>query len=370
MRLFYFLSVITIILTIVTGILVFIGYKIYPNKVLFFVIPIVGYFPLIGIIFRQFYKSRALEVFIGHFLFYYNYIILVSVFLLVIYLLGQALNKDLFAFFSNNQKIFSVFSLLFFISLSIVGRSNFKTLKKEHFNISLHKETSNSTLRLGFISDIHLNNIFNGDSLNKALNNMANDKVDIVLIGGDFVDNEPNRINDNIKEIISKYKFPKGIYAVLGNHEYYGGIDRNIDFIKESGIKLLRDEVLTINGLNIIGRDDKTNSNRKKLSSLLDGIENFPLIVLDHNPISIKESLENNVNLHLSGHTHNGQLFPLNHLVDHLNLNGYGHKKIETTHTIVSSGLGTWMIPYRIKSKSEYMIIDIDYFYNPKPTKS
>ncbi|MGB6127988.1 MAG: metallophosphoesterase [Psychrilyobacter sp.] len=370
MKLFYFLLVITTILTVVTGILVFIGYKIYPNKVLFFIIPIIGYFPLIGIIFGHFYKSRALEVFIGHFLFYYNYIILVSIFLLITYLLGRTLNKDLFVFLSNNQKKFYLFLLLFFTSLSIVGRHNFKTLKKEYFKISLNKKTSNSTLRLGFISDVHLNNIFNGDSLNKALKKMANDKVEIVLIGGDFVDNDPHRINDNIKEIISKYKFPKGIYAVLGNHEYYGGIDRSIDFIKESGIKLLRDEVLTINGLNIIGRDDKTNSNRKKLSSLLDGIEKFPLIVLDHNPISIKESLENNVNLHLSGHTHNGQLFPLNHLVDHLNLNGYGHKKIGTTHTIVSSGLGTWMIPYRIKSKTEYMIIDIDYFYNPKPTKS
>ncbi|MEI6858030.1 metallophosphoesterase [Psychrilyobacter sp.] len=234
----------------------------------------------------------------------------------------------------------------------------------------MHGKTSNSTLRLGFLSDTHLNSVFNGDSLDRALKKMSNDKVDIVLIGGDFVDNDPRRINGNIKEIISKYKFPKGIYAVLGNHEYYGGVDRNIHFIQESGIELLRDDILTINGLNIIGRDDKTNGSRKDLKSLLKGIEDSPLIVLDHNPKSIKESLENNVGLHLSGHTHNGQLFPMNHLVNYLYLNGYGHKKIKTTHTVVSSGLGTWMIPYRIKSKSEYIIIDIDYFYKPVSKKN
>lgn len=362
MRLFYFLAVIFIFLTVFTGTFMFVGYKIYQNKILFYIIPIIGYFPLIGIILGRIYKSKNLEIFTGHFLFYYNYMLLISLFLLIIYFLGQILGRDFFYFFSNNQKTFSFLSILLFMSLATVGRLNFINIKKEHFKISLYGETPNSTLRIGFISDIHLNSIFNGYNLNQALNKMVNEKVDIVLIGGDFVDNDSRRINDNIKKIISKYKFPNGIYAILGNHEYYGGIDRNISFIKESGIELLRDNILTINGLNIIGRDDKTNIKRKQLKSLINGIEDLPLIVLDHNPISIKESLENDVDLHLSGHTHNGQLFPMNYLVDYIYLNGYGHKKIKSTHTVVSSGLGTWMIPYRIKSKSEYMIIDIDYF--------
>jgi len=369
MRLFYFLSVIFFILTIITGIFMFIGYKIYPNKLLFFIVPTIGYFPLIGIIFGRLYKSSNLEIFTGHFLFYYNNMILISIFLLIVYLLGQTLNKDLFYFLSNKKKTFTLFTILFFIILAIIGRSNFTNIKKEYFNISFDEEIPNSTLKLGFISDLHLNSVFNGDSLDRVLEKMTDDKVDLVLIGGDFVDNDPYRINDNIKKIISKYNFPKGIYSILGNHEYYGGIDRNIDFIKDSGIKLLRDDILTINNINIIGRDDKTNINRKNLKSLLNKIEDPHIIVLDHNPKSIKESLKNNIDLHLGGHTHNGQLFPINHLVNYLNLNGYGYKKINKTHTIVSSGLGTWMIPYRIKSKSEYIIIDIDYFYNPIPKK-
>lgn len=370
MKLFYFLSVIFFILTIVTGIFLFIGYKIYPNKLLFFIVPTIGYFPLIGIIFGRIYKSKTLEIFTGHFLFYYNNLILISVFLLIIYLLGQSLNKDLFYIISHNRKIFTLFIILFFVSLSIIGRSNFKNIKKEYFNISFDGKTPNSTLRLGFISDIHLNNIFNGDSLDHALEKMTVDKVDLVLIGGDFVDNDPHRIDDNIKNIISKYNFPKGIYSILGNHEYYGGVDRNIDFIKDSGIKLLRDDILTIDNISIVGRDDKTNRNRKNLKSLLSKIKDPHIIVLDHNPKSIEEGLKNNIDLHLGGHTHNGQLFPMNHLVNYLNLNGYGYKKINKTHTIVSSGLGTWMIPYRIKSRSEYMIIDIDYFYNSTSKKN
>ncbi len=130
MRLFYFLTIIFISLTIITGIFMFTGYKMYPNKLLFFIIPIIGYFPLIGIIFGRIYKSRSLEIFTGHFLFYYNYMILVSLFLLVAYFLGQALGKDFFTFLSNNQKFFTFFSILFFLSLTIISRSNFVNIKK------------------------------------------------------------------------------------------------------------------------------------------------------------------------------------------------------------------------------------------------
>ena len=84
-------------------------------------------------------------------------------------------------------------------------------------------------------------------------------------------------------------------------------------------------------------------------------------IVVDHNPHSIKESEENKIDLQLSGHTHNGQLFPFNYLVNKLYANSKGHKKFGSTHTFVSTGLGTWMIPYRIASKSELIILKLKF---------
>ncbi|MGL5949935.1 MAG: metallophosphoesterase, partial [Cetobacterium sp.] len=83
------------------------------------------------------------------------------------------------------------------------------------------------------------------------------------------------------------------------------------------------------------------------------------VVVVDHNPKSLSEIQNEKIDLYLSGHTHRGQIFPFNLIVDRMYLNPKGYKKIGETNTYVSSGLGTWLIPYRIGSRSEMLIFDI-----------
>jgi predicted MPP superfamily phosphohydrolase len=110
---------------------------------------------------------------------------------------------------------------------------------------------------------------------------------------------------------MERLKATYGVYAIPGNHDYYAGIDRALDYLGHHGITVLRDQSAVVgNRIRIIGRDDITNKNRKPLALLMDTLNtDLPAIVLDHQPQSLNESVENHVALHLSGHTHNGRSF-------------------------------------------------------------
>ena len=252
---------------------------------------------------------------------------------------------------------FHIFIIFTLSILSFWGYKNFKNIDIKNYDISEILIQKEQGLKFAFISDVHLNGKFDGSKLRLAFDKMKNEKVELLLIGGDFLDNSYKSVTDDIKSIIDESKFKHGIYLVLGNHEYYGGIDENIEYIKSLGINILRDESVEIEGITIVGRDDRYNKNRKSLNELLKNIdENNSVIVIDHNPQSLEELGNEKVDLYLSGHTHKGQIFPFNLVVDYMYENSGGYRKIGDTHTYVSSGLGTWMIPYRIGSSSQIMI--------------
>ncbi|MGI2027612.1 hypothetical protein [Endozoicomonas acroporae] len=94
-----------------------------------------------------------------------------------------------------------------------------------------------------------------------------------------------------------------------------------------------------------------------------------PIIVFDHNPVSIPESIENKADLQVSGHTHAGQFFPYNLILRRMYPNVVGHKVIDGLHTIVSAGVGVgwwkivgpWQMPYRFGTSGQINIIDVSF---------
>jgi predicted MPP superfamily phosphohydrolase len=113
----------------------------------------------------------------------------------------------------------------------------------------------------------------------------------------------------------------------------------------------------------IIGRDDKQgNSFRKSLEELV--IQTNPsqaLFLLDHEPYDLSQAEKNGIDLQLSGHTHYGQLWPINRIVDYIFEVGYGYKQKGNTHIYVSSGLGLWGPPFRIGTQSELVVFNIHF---------
>ena len=140
-----------------------------------------------------------------------------------------------------------------------------------------------------------------------------------------------------------------------------------IDELKKNNVKILEDESETVaGGFCLIGRQDRSEAERggrrltmQELTKDLDP-DKFS-VVLDHQPNDYQNQTTAEVDLVLSGHTHGGQLFPLNKVGEWIGANDktYGLEKRNKTNFIVTSGLSDWAIKFKTGTKSEFVVIDI-----------
>ena len=153
---------------------------------------------------------------------------------------------------------------------------------------------------------------------------------------------------------------PMGVYASLGNHDMYREEAAIVKQLKADGVKVLADETVNVDDkLWIIGRLDNHAFKRMETKDLMPSTLDKPVILLDHEPNEVEKNVQLPIDLQLSGHTHNGQIFPANFIVHFANRLGYGHERINNTDVIVSSGYGFWGMPFRLGSQSEVWVIDL-----------
>jgi hypothetical protein len=225
------------------------------------------------------------------------------------------------------------------------------------------------TLRIAAVSDIHLGSIIRKRSIKKLSGMLDELKPDLVLLLGDIVDGELGPVlRGDLLQYFTCPKCTDGLYAITGNHEFIGGGDRTIPYIESKGIRILKDEVVTLEGgIQLIGRIDRDSRRfygreRMPLDSLITKVDKSkPVILLDHQPFHLAESADKGVDIELSGHTHNGQIWPLNYLTAKIYELSYGYLKKGNTHFIVSSGYGLWGPRVRLGSRSEVLLINITF---------
>ncbi len=256
-------------------------------------------------------------------------------------------------------------SMVVIILLMIAGNYKFNHPQKVELSINSNKQNIGKELKIVAISDVHIGTSIDNKRLAKYVQLINKEKPDLVLIAGDLIDRSIETvIRNNMEEELNKIIAPLGVYAVLGNHEYYtGNLKAVTEFYKNSNITLIRDTTLMITeNLFLVGRDDSSNSRRLSISQLTKSIpKNASSILLDHQPREINEVATSHIDLQISGHTHKGQIFPGNFIVKNVFELPYGFKKINNTHFYVSSGLGIWGPQYRIGSQSEYVVIRFEY---------
>lgn len=238
------------------------------------------------------------------------------------------------------------------------------------YEISLPKKTEGvSTMRIAAVSDIHLGSIIRKRSIRKLSSILEEIKPDAVFLLGDIIDGELGPVlRGDLLKYFTGPDTRDGLYAITGNHEYIGGADRTIPYIESSGIRILRDEMIVLpGGIQVAGRLDRDSQRylsekRMPVGKLIENADHsFPLILLDHQPLQLGEAADNGIDLQLSGHTHKGQLWPLNYLIDKIYEVGYGHRKIGNTHVIVSSGFGLWGPRVRTSGRSEVIQVDLEF---------
>lgn len=273
---------------------------------------------------------------------------------------------DLFRLFNREFKY--SFHTALFLTLSILsyGYYNYRHPKTKVINIVINKQAvhNEQPLKVVSISDIHLGYGTDKKQLKQYVEMINAQKPDLILIGGDLIDNSVVPLYaEKMMEELAELKAPLGTYMVPGNHEYISGIRKSIQFINETPIRLLRDEIVTLPGnLQIIGRDDRINYSRATLQELVKKADpTKPIILLEHQPYNLSETEQANIDLQFSGHTHRGQVWPLSLITDYMFDQSYGYRKWGNSHIYVSSGLSLWGPPFRIGTDSEIIVFNITW---------
>lgn len=237
-----------------------------------------------------------------------------------------------------------------------------------HYELEVPKACGDGRkeLRIAAASDIHLGAMVGNRHLVRMARIMERLKPDVILLAGDVLDDslEPF-LRENMAESMKQLKAPLGVYASLGNHEYYGGHIR--EYIREMdkvGVRVLTDQVEDVEGsFYIAGRKDRAAEQanlggRMSVGQLLSEADlSKPVILLDHQPYALQTAADAGADLMLSGHTHRGQMAPAHLVTRRLFELDWGYLKKGAMHVIVSSGYGLWGPPVRLGSRSE--IIDI-----------
>lgn len=246
----------------------------------------------------------------------------------------------------------------------IAGIINFRTIRTSEYNISIPAKSSGlKELKIAFVADFHLDSKTSIRFVKRFKRKIDEIKPDLMVFGGDLVEGDRGDgsvvpVAREIAEIVTKY----GVYGVLGNHEYYYGQEKG-NFYTEAGIKMLADTAEILDrSFTLAGRKDSHFSGRKSLDEVLRlCTDSLPVILVDHRPTEIPEVSRSRADIQLSGHTHNGQMFPINLITGSVYPLSWGYRKIGNTHFFVTSGIRLWGPPVRTTGKSEIMVINISF---------
>ena len=254
--------------------------------------------------------------------------------------------------------------------LLLIGHINAILPRIVTLHLSVPRKASRlDHLNIVAVSDVHLGTIVNKSRFDQIVDRINRLAPDVVLLPGDIVDEDiAPVIRQNLGESLRNIRSRYGVFGVTGNHEHIGGAERACEYLVAHGITMLRDQnVKVADSFFLIGREDRSSvtfggNPRKKLSDLMESVDKtYPTILMDHQPFRLSEAEDLNIDLQISGHTHYGQLWPINYIVDRIYELAWGYKKKGNTQYYVSCGVGTWGPPVRIGNRPEIVQLQIQF---------
>ncbi len=302
----------------------------------------------------------------GYLLPFYLYLFL-FVLLYDLFLLLNLLVK-IIAVQKRKSFLFRLYTLstMIFLSVAIViaGIFNLNTIRVSKYEIEVPRKNSTiDHLRIAFVADIHIQQNTRLRFIEQFVRKVNATHPDLMLFGGDITEgNWESKNLITIESTLRKIQTKYGSYGILGNHEFYGKQEKGT-FFKKAGIILLRDTMVRIdNSFYLGGRYDQHFKQRKTLNEFLKNFSpDLPSILMDHRPTQLHEVSYSPIDVQFSGHTHNGQLFPINLIIHHIYELSWGYRKIRNTQFFVTSGLRLWGPPVKTAGKSEIMLVDVNF---------
>ena len=214
------------------------------------------------------------------------------------------------------------------------------------------------------ISDVHLGHILNQKFFEAAIARVNNLKPEAIFITGDLYDGMDGHL-DWVGGELNKLTAPQGIYFITGNHETYYGVDKVVQALAATKVKFLRDEKVDLGGLQLIGIDYPERGYGKNIADTILRINGYnrdaPSILLYHDPVQIEAIKKAGIKLQLSGHTHAGQIFPLDIITWLIYGKYYTGLHTEGDYTLyTTTGLGSWGPTMRTPYKPEIVVITLN----------
>lgn len=269
---------------------------------------------------------------------------------------------------------------------SIYGFVHVKDMKTVYYEVNVDKACGElDEMRIVLVSDQHLGYTIGAKDMEKMVEKINAADPDLVCIAGDIFDNNYDSLDDakGIEEALKRIESEYGVYACWGNHDVteplFSGFsvdkrsealrDRRMDkLLEDAGIIVLNDQAeLVADSFYVAGRldyekaGDGTN-NRKSIGELMDGVDTSkPVILLDHEPRELDEIAAAGVDIDLSGHTHKGQIFPMNLTGGLFWENNYGILQKGQMYSIVTSGIGVYGPAMRVFTDSEVAVVDVSF---------
>jgi predicted MPP superfamily phosphohydrolase len=286
---------------------------------------------------------------------------------IMLYLLLSTILFDLLNFLLKMPpKVQGLLSLSFAVLISLFGIWNASKIRISERDVVLSGLTEN--LKAVHLSDIHLGHIRGKGYLEKTVKKVNEQDPDLIFITGDLFDGK-KLINKDEFSPMQELNAP--VFFVEGNHDVYSDVDNIKAFLKNQGIHVLENEIELQRGIQIVGLNHMRPDNESadihapKGNTIKDVLQTLhinkkkPSVLLHHSPDGIQYANKAGIDLYLSGHTHGGQLFPGNLIVNLVYKYSKGEAVYKNTKIIVSQGSGTWGPPMRVGTKSEIIVLNL-----------
>ncbi len=258
-----------------------------------------------------------------------------------------------------------------------------KDVRVTHWQAAVDKPcAAGDTLNVVLVSDLHLGANLGSRQLERITGLINDQQPDLVCLAGDIFDNEyealddPEAVRAALAAIQSKY----GVYACWGNHDVQekllGGFSfrgtpttdpRMAQLLTDAGVTLLSDEAVEVDGaFYLVGRKDAKRpadgAARVSAAALTAGLDTAkPVLFLDHQPRALAEAAAAGADVVLSGHTHDGQLFPANLFVKLLWPNAWGCRTVDGVTSVVTAGAGMWGPAMRVGTDAEIVRLTLQF---------
>ncbi|WP_448322227.1 metallophosphoesterase, partial [Streptomyces sp. CO7] len=216
--------------------------------------------------------------------------------------------------------------------------------------------------RIAVVSDVHLGPVLGRAFTERVVATVNATQPDLIAVVGDLADGSVEDLRSAV-EPISRLRARHGSFFVTGNHEYFSGVEEWTALVQELGLDLLANERVELPAFDLAGVNDVSGEGYGDgpdlAAALRDRDPSRASVLLAHQPVFVDEAVRHGVDLQLSGHTHGGQLWPLNHVAALANPTVAGLERYGDTQLYVSRGAGAWGPPTRVGAPSDVTVVEL-----------